>query len=158
MAELVSGASRPCPLRLDPGHRTQPTRLGAQREGTSSKQQRSSKRPRSSETEPPRRPTHSQRGQKRRSHQCIRPTLNEDKKTQTWRPVRPYIPRFQRLAPPHFLLRPPSSSCGKLPEKGRALSPPPRAPRGGRENYSWHRSREIHSPKIRPPPYMTFDL
>ena len=42
-------------------------------------------------------------------------------KTKTWRPARPYIP-------PGFLLRPPSSSCGKLREKGRCpcptLSPP----------------------------------
>ena len=62
------------------------------------------------------------------------PTLTaatKPKNTHTWRPARPYIP-------PGFLLRPPSSSCGKLREKGRypfpTLSPPPLAARGGRGN------------------------
>ena len=47
---------------------------------------------------------------------------------QTWRPARPYMP-------PGFLLRPPSSSCGKLREKGRyPLAPSLRGARGPRES------------------------
>ena len=43
-----------------------------------------------------------------------------------------YLQGAQRFAPPRFRLRLPSSFFEKLLEKGRALSPPPRVPCGGR--------------------------
>ena len=112
--------------------RTQHTRLGEEEETTTTKR---------TQTEPPRR----------------RPPTRRPRQDQDWRLARPYIPQFQHLAPPCLLLRPSFQLLWEASRKGAGLSPPPRAPRGGRENHSWPRSKEIHSPKIRPPPYMTFD-
>ena len=47
------------------------------------------------------------------------------KRDKTSRLVRPYIHPIQRLAPPSLSLRPPSSSCGNVPEGGRSSVPPP---------------------------------
>ena len=64
------------------------------------------------------------------------------------------FPRFQPLAPPCFLLHPPSSSCGKLLEKGRALSPPlPARLAGDGGSQFWPRSKEIFPPKSGPHPF-----
>uniref|UniRef100_A0A8C4NMU8 Uncharacterized protein n=1 Tax=Eptatretus burgeri TaxID=7764 RepID=A0A8C4NMU8_EPTBU len=43
--------------------------------------------------------------------------------------------------------------AGSFQKRGVPSRPLPCTPRGGQENHSWHRSREIHSPKIRPPPF-----
>ena len=127
----ASFASRP-----GPPHTTHTT--WRRRKGTSSKQQRSSKGPRSSETEPPRRPSHSQRGQKRHRPGVLSALIFLGSNASLL-PVycsaplpvpagsfqKRGVPPFQCLAPPSLSLRPPSSSCRNLPEGGRSLVPTP---------------------------------
>ena len=95
-------------------HRTQPSRLGAQREGTRSSNHHGA----AAITKPEELDT-----TKRPSTHPQKTTKLPRRHTRSSRPVRPFITPFQRLAPPRFLLRPPSSSCEKLREKGRSLVP-----------------------------------
>ena len=102
-----------------PDHRTQLSRLGAQREGTRSSNH--------DEAAAITRPEELDDDETTKD-----PLPTRTKKTQfptrtkkTLRPARPFITPFQRLAPPRFLLRPPSSSCGNVPEGGRSLVPMP---------------------------------
>ena len=66
-------------------------------------------------------------------------------KTKTWRPARPCIS-------PGSWLRPPSSSCGKLREKGRYPLAPPLAARGSRENRYMAQAQGDSFPQNEAPP------
>ena len=74
------------------------------------------------------------------------------------RPVRLIFPGAQRFAPPRFRLRPPSSFCEKLREKGRALSTPSSHAVRGTGEVSFGSGPRNYSPKIRPLLHMTSDL
>ena len=107
---LVPGLPTDCELRrLDPNHRTQ----------DSPKSEEKPPRPRAA----PGRPTLNAATEPRKHHKDKEETTTKApsrrrRRRPTWRPARPYIP-------PGFLLRPPSSSCGKLRERGRSSVPAP---------------------------------
>ena len=106
-------------------HCTQPSRLGAQREGTTSETS-TTRRPRPPEGDEPQdqkamnhRTKAPRRSTKPVSHEeTMKKPPTTKRTTPTWRLVRPCIPPTQRLAPPNLLLCPPSSSCGNVPEGG----------------------------------------
>jgi len=116
-------SSRPRPSCLDPDHRTQHTRLGAQGEGTTSTT-------RTHQAPPRRTPMHTKKTTRK-------PPRSQAHEAHTLGVLRALIsPSSNASLLPVYCSAPPSSSCGKLPEKGRALSPPsPRASRGPRESF-----------------------
>ena len=97
-----------------------------------------------------------------RNHQHEdRPTLTKKapprRQDQDWHPASLYLsvptPRSSLfIAPPHFQLLQEASRKGALPSR-----PLPSRREGAERIITWPKSREIHSPKMRPLLHMTFD-
>ena len=127
-------SSRPRPSRLDPDHCTQHTRLGVG-ETTNAKKTQTRRHFSGQDFHPPtttKRPTHSQRGQKRPRPGVLSALI--------------FLGSNASLLPV-FCSAPLPVPAGSFQKRGVPSRPPPRAPRGGRENHSWHRSRRSIPPK-----------
>ena len=121
---------------------------------------------RTTEPKTPRRPG---RGRNHHRTQHTRLGAQEEETTTTKRTTTTESPRRPRpgvlralislssnasLLPVHCSA-PLPAPAGSFEKRGVPSRPP--SPRGGRENHSWPRSREIHSPKMRPLLHMTSD-
>ena len=117
---------------------------------TTTKQQQSPDQKSSMTTKPP--TTLHKRGRKDDHH---------THKTQTWRPVSPYIPQVPTPRSSPFSAPPPFQLLREASRKGACpLVPLPARRAGGERNHSWPRSKEIFPPKSGPHSTspLTFDL